>query len=200
MVASKKRFRIGVQSDPVEFISWLLNTLHADLGGTKKSNSSIIYKCFQVFYVNRVFVIVYVLQMIFLFLPIVLEDMLCRQVHVNLLRKSQYSCYVVACQVETVCNCSCSCACICWTLIQGTCSGRAKGYKGNSEEEAGWETWWGRCTGRWRGEGGYQNFRERSESNAFSHAGTWFAPTSTFQGCYGEKHYSSGDFPNSRVL
>jgi len=47
MVASKKRFRIGAQSDPVEFMSWLLNTLHADLGGTKKSNSSIIYKCFQ---------------------------------------------------------------------------------------------------------------------------------------------------------
>ncbi|KAJ7561746.1 hypothetical protein O6H91_03G039700 [Diphasiastrum complanatum] len=47
MVASKKRFRIGVQSDPVEFISWLLNTLHVDLGGTKKANSSIIYKCFQ---------------------------------------------------------------------------------------------------------------------------------------------------------
>jgi hypothetical protein len=77
MVASKKRFRIGVQSDPVEFISWLLNTLHADLGGTKKSNSSIIYKCFQVFYVNWVLVIVYVLQMFFLFLPIDLEDMLC---------------------------------------------------------------------------------------------------------------------------
>lgn len=47
MVASKKRFRIGAQSDPVEFMSWLLNTLHGDLGGTKKSNSSIIYKCFQ---------------------------------------------------------------------------------------------------------------------------------------------------------
>ncbi|KAH7430597.1 hypothetical protein KP509_08G005200 [Ceratopteris richardii] len=47
MVASKKRFRIGVQSDPVEFMSWFLNTLHADLGGTKKPNSSVIYKCFQ---------------------------------------------------------------------------------------------------------------------------------------------------------
>lgn len=47
MVASKKRFRIGVQSDPVEFMSWLLNTLHADLGGTKKSDSSIIFKCFR---------------------------------------------------------------------------------------------------------------------------------------------------------
>ncbi|GBG91782.1 hypothetical protein CBR_g53671 [Chara braunii] len=47
MVASRKRFRIGTQSDPVEFMSWLLNTLHHDLGGTKKPNSSIIYRCFQ---------------------------------------------------------------------------------------------------------------------------------------------------------
>ncbi|GAQ87822.1 Spindle pole body protein - Sad1p [Klebsormidium nitens] len=47
MVASKKRFRIGAQSDPVEFLSWLLNTLHVDLGGTKDPDSSIIYKCFQ---------------------------------------------------------------------------------------------------------------------------------------------------------
>ncbi|KAJ4976568.1 hypothetical protein NE237_001674 [Protea cynaroides] len=46
MKASKKRFRIGQQSDPVEFMSWLLNTLHADLRSSKK-NSSIIYKCFQ---------------------------------------------------------------------------------------------------------------------------------------------------------
>ncbi|KAK6930466.1 Zinc finger, UBP-type [Dillenia turbinata] len=46
MKASKKRFRIGAQSDPVEFMSWLLNTLHTDLKSSKKS-SSIIYKCFQ---------------------------------------------------------------------------------------------------------------------------------------------------------
>lgn len=46
MKASKKRFRIGAQSDPVEFISWLLNTLHEDLT-TSKKKSSIIYKCFQ---------------------------------------------------------------------------------------------------------------------------------------------------------
>ncbi|KAL4367089.1 hypothetical protein GQ457_05G030980 [Hibiscus cannabinus] len=46
MKASKKRFRIGVQSEPVEFMSWLLNTLHADLRASKKS-SSIIHKCFQ---------------------------------------------------------------------------------------------------------------------------------------------------------
>uniref|UniRef100_A0A803NYT0 Uncharacterized protein n=1 Tax=Cannabis sativa TaxID=3483 RepID=A0A803NYT0_CANSA len=46
MKASKKRFRIGAQSDPVEFMSWLLNTLHSDLRNSKK-NSSIIYDCFQ---------------------------------------------------------------------------------------------------------------------------------------------------------
>ena len=49
MKASKKRFRIGAQSDPVEFMSWLLNTLHGDLR-TSKKNGSIIYACFQVFF------------------------------------------------------------------------------------------------------------------------------------------------------
>ncbi|KAJ4826695.1 hypothetical protein Tsubulata_030024, partial [Turnera subulata] len=46
MKASKKRFRIGQQSDPVEFMAWLLNTLHAELKSSKK-NTSIIYECFQ---------------------------------------------------------------------------------------------------------------------------------------------------------
>lgn len=46
MKASKKRFRIGAQSDPVEFMSWLLNTLHAELRSSKKG-SSIIHRCFQ---------------------------------------------------------------------------------------------------------------------------------------------------------
>ncbi|KAL9273245.1 Ubiquitin carboxyl-terminal hydrolase 39-like protein [Drosera capensis] len=45
MKASKKRFRIGAQSDPVEFMSWLLNTLHADI--RTKKNYSVIYQCFQ---------------------------------------------------------------------------------------------------------------------------------------------------------
>ncbi|XP_010252642.1 PREDICTED: U4/U6.U5 tri-snRNP-associated protein 2 [Nelumbo nucifera] len=45
MKSSKKRFRIGEQSDPVEFMSWLLNTLHSDLKGSKEK--SIIHKCFQ---------------------------------------------------------------------------------------------------------------------------------------------------------
>ncbi|KAI4371169.1 hypothetical protein MLD38_019435 [Melastoma candidum] len=46
MKASKKRFRIGAQSDPVEFMSWLLNTLHSELRGSKKY-TSIIHQCFQ---------------------------------------------------------------------------------------------------------------------------------------------------------
>ncbi|KAK1272393.1 Ubiquitin carboxyl-terminal hydrolase 8 [Acorus gramineus] len=46
MKSSKKRFRIGAQSDPVEFMSWLLNTLHADLKSAS-NNRNIIHKCFQ---------------------------------------------------------------------------------------------------------------------------------------------------------
>ncbi|KAJ0078190.1 hypothetical protein Patl1_37238 [Pistacia atlantica] len=44
MKASKKRFRIGAQSNPVEFMS--SHTLHVDLRTTKK-NTSIFYNCFQ---------------------------------------------------------------------------------------------------------------------------------------------------------
>jgi len=33
MAASKRRFIIEAQSDPVEFWSWLLNSLHMDLTG-----------------------------------------------------------------------------------------------------------------------------------------------------------------------
>eukprot|EP00026_Physarum_polycephalum_P007125 Phypoly_transcript_07180.p2 GENE.Phypoly_transcript_07180~~Phypoly_transcript_07180.p2 ORF type:complete len:248 (-),score=57.54 Phypoly_transcript_07180:78-821(-) len=42
-----KKFKIGVQSDPLDFLQWFLNALHIDLGGTKKPNSSIIYQTFQ---------------------------------------------------------------------------------------------------------------------------------------------------------
>jgi U4/U6.U5 tri-snRNP-associated protein 2 len=35
------------QSDPLAFLSWFLNTLHKDLGGTRKKDSSIIYSTFQ---------------------------------------------------------------------------------------------------------------------------------------------------------
>ena len=33
--------------DPVEFLSWFLNAMHASLGGTRKPGSSYIYKTFQ---------------------------------------------------------------------------------------------------------------------------------------------------------
>lgn len=41
------KFQITEQGDPVEFLGWLVNTLHRDLGGTKKRGSSIIYSTFQ---------------------------------------------------------------------------------------------------------------------------------------------------------
>ncbi|KAG8049643.1 hypothetical protein GUJ93_ZPchr0009g303 [Zizania palustris] len=47
MKASDKRFQIGVPSDPVEFMSWLLNTMHSKLKSSKKKNRSIIHDCFQ---------------------------------------------------------------------------------------------------------------------------------------------------------
>ena len=37
-----------LQSDPVEFASWLLNALHSDLTGGKVKKQSIITQCFQV--------------------------------------------------------------------------------------------------------------------------------------------------------
>lgn len=46
MEASRKRFRIGVQSDPVEFMAWFLSTLDKGLKGSKKA-SRIIHQCFQ---------------------------------------------------------------------------------------------------------------------------------------------------------
>ncbi|KAI9497757.1 hypothetical protein BDB00DRAFT_756381 [Zychaea mexicana] len=45
--ASQKRFRLTEQSNAIDFLSWFLNTLHKDLGGTKKQNSSVIYRIFQ---------------------------------------------------------------------------------------------------------------------------------------------------------
>jgi U4/U6.U5 tri-snRNP-associated protein 2 len=45
--SSKKRFRVGLQSEAGEFLSWFLNMLHMGLGGSRKPGSSIIYKCFQ---------------------------------------------------------------------------------------------------------------------------------------------------------
>uniref|UniRef100_A0A803M1M7 U4/U6.U5 tri-snRNP-associated protein 2 n=2 Tax=Chenopodium quinoa TaxID=63459 RepID=A0A803M1M7_CHEQI len=47
MKASNKKFRIGAQSDPLDFVTWLLNTLHKDLKKSSKKNTSIIHQCFQ---------------------------------------------------------------------------------------------------------------------------------------------------------
>jgi U4/U6.U5 tri-snRNP-associated protein 2 len=46
-VASKRRFVIGKQAEGVEFLSWLLNSLHQGIGGTKKPGSSVIHEAFQ---------------------------------------------------------------------------------------------------------------------------------------------------------
>uniref|UniRef100_A0A8D8S0N9 ubiquitinyl hydrolase 1 n=1 Tax=Cacopsylla melanoneura TaxID=428564 RepID=A0A8D8S0N9_9HEMI len=43
---SRKRFQFTEQSDPIDFLSWFLNTLHRALNGTKKRDSSIVYKTF----------------------------------------------------------------------------------------------------------------------------------------------------------
>jgi len=47
MTASGKRFTIEKQSDPVDFLTWLLNTLHVGLTGGKRTRPSIITQCFQ---------------------------------------------------------------------------------------------------------------------------------------------------------
>ncbi|KAG8758877.1 hypothetical protein FRC12_009901 [Ceratobasidium sp. 428] len=44
---SAGRFKITEQGDPIEFLGWLLNRVHADLGGTKRKGSSMIYSTFQ---------------------------------------------------------------------------------------------------------------------------------------------------------
>jgi U4/U6.U5 tri-snRNP-associated protein 2 len=44
---SNGKFKMTEQGDPVEFLGWLVNTLHRDLGGTKKRGSSVIYRALQ---------------------------------------------------------------------------------------------------------------------------------------------------------
>ncbi|MBE3112310.1 MAG: UBP-type zinc finger domain-containing protein, partial [Acidobacteria bacterium] len=45
---SNKRFTLSAQADPVDFIAWLLNTLHLGLGGSRtKPHSSVIQHIFQ---------------------------------------------------------------------------------------------------------------------------------------------------------
>lgn len=39
-LASGGKFKITAQGDPIEFLGWLLNRLHKDLGGSKKKGSS----------------------------------------------------------------------------------------------------------------------------------------------------------------
>ncbi|KAI8429564.1 hypothetical protein MSG28_000185 [Choristoneura fumiferana] len=45
MDTNTKMFR-AIDGDPVDFLSWFLNSLHMALNGTKKADSSIIYKSF----------------------------------------------------------------------------------------------------------------------------------------------------------
>jgi U4/U6.U5 tri-snRNP-associated protein 2 len=45
--ASERRFRPGQPADPLDFLSWFLNRLHFELGGTKRPGSSIIHRTFQ---------------------------------------------------------------------------------------------------------------------------------------------------------
>lgn len=52
--ASTGKFRLEKQGDPVEFLGWLLNRLHKDMGGTKKKNSS-----------GRLIVILLILELMF---------------------------------------------------------------------------------------------------------------------------------------
>lgn len=47
---SSKRFTLSEQSDPVDFLSWFLNTLHLSLGGSKKPSTtptSVVHATFQ---------------------------------------------------------------------------------------------------------------------------------------------------------
>ncbi len=43
--ASNGKFRLEEQGDPADFLSWLLNELHKDLGGTNRPNSSMYIVC-----------------------------------------------------------------------------------------------------------------------------------------------------------
>lgn len=47
MAASKKRFIIDRQSDPVDFLTWLVNELHLQLSNGKRKARSIITECLQ---------------------------------------------------------------------------------------------------------------------------------------------------------
>lgn len=46
--ASKGKWRLEEQGDPAEFLSWLLNKVHVELGGTKKKNSSKFFSLWNI--------------------------------------------------------------------------------------------------------------------------------------------------------
>ncbi|KAL3202377.1 hypothetical protein MRX96_042541 [Rhipicephalus microplus] len=47
VLCSKKRFQITKQGDPIDFLSWFLNSLHMALNGTQKTSSSVVYRTFR---------------------------------------------------------------------------------------------------------------------------------------------------------
>lgn len=47
VLCSKKRFQITQQGDPIDFLSWFLNSLHMALNGTQKISSSVVYRTFR---------------------------------------------------------------------------------------------------------------------------------------------------------
>ena len=47
VLTSKKRFQITSQADPIDFLSWFLNTLHMALNGKKRKSTSIINSTFK---------------------------------------------------------------------------------------------------------------------------------------------------------
>lgn len=47
VLCSKKRFQITQQGDPIDFLSWFLNSLHMALNGTQKVSSSVVYRTFR---------------------------------------------------------------------------------------------------------------------------------------------------------
>jgi U4/U6.U5 tri-snRNP-associated protein 2 len=63
--ASAGKFRLEVQGDPVEFLGWLLNKLHKDMGGTKKKNSSEFLFFFRVGRLGLIRMLIYDMKALF---------------------------------------------------------------------------------------------------------------------------------------
>lgn len=57
--ASGGKFRLEAQGDPVEFLGWLLNKLHKDMGGTKKRTSSMYSFLYEMTHSNCVIGIIF---------------------------------------------------------------------------------------------------------------------------------------------